>query len=224
MQLWILWLVLLLLPKESSMPTRTSNPAVPGVKASRTFLYACAAAAAAAGWKYHRALRSLGQTPNSSSGEGLAFICRWVELLGPREKRATGSLHVCGEKEGGKQGPCEKETTYCIDMFAAFEVIINRSKLARGEKTGNPISCTTVYHREEDSCLTWTSRCILCMQKDLRAWSHFGWPRWLRSRIELRGGGVVTATAHIQSLISISPRRPLPMLFRLFTFLFPKDL
>ena len=65
-----------------------------------------AAAAAAAGWKYHRALRSLGQTLNSSPGQGLAFICRWVELHELREKRSSGSVHVCErrrKKEGGKQ-------------------------------------------------------------------------------------------------------------------------
>lgn len=68
----------------AATPTKTSsNPAVPVV----THHLPLCAAAAAAGWKYHKALRSLGQTLNSSSGEGLAFICRWVELHELREEK-----------------------------------------------------------------------------------------------------------------------------------------
>ncbi len=70
--------------KMATMLTKTSsNPAVPVV----THHLPLCAAAAAAGWKYHKALRSLGQTLNSSSGEGLAFICRWVELHELREEK-----------------------------------------------------------------------------------------------------------------------------------------
>lgn len=53
------------------MPTKTSsNPAVP-VATHHLPVPVCAVAAA--GWKCHRALTSLGRTLNSSSGEGLAF-------------------------------------------------------------------------------------------------------------------------------------------------------
>lgn len=62
------------------------------------------AAAAAAGWRYHKALRSC-------SGEGLAFICRWVELHEFERREEKGSVHVCerkeskeGRKEGGGEG------------------------------------------------------------------------------------------------------------------------
>lgn len=68
----------------------------------------CAAAAAAAGWRYHKALRSC-------SGEGLAFICRWVELHEFERREEKGSVHVCerkeskeGRKEGGGEGNREK--------------------------------------------------------------------------------------------------------------------
>ena len=82
----------------AAMPTKHHQICASG-DASLTFVYVCgcvcvcaaAAAAAAAGWKYHRALRSLGQTLNGSPGEGLAFICRWVELLELREEK----LWIC---------------------------------------------------------------------------------------------------------------------------------
>lgn len=54
-------------------------------------------------------LRSLWQTLNSSTGEGLAFICRWVELHRLRAQRSW----ICarGETGGRKQDLCERETT-----------------------------------------------------------------------------------------------------------------
>lgn len=54
-------------------------------------------------------LRSLWQTLNSSTGEGLAFIYRWVELHGLRAQRSW----ICarGETGGRKQDLCERETT-----------------------------------------------------------------------------------------------------------------
>ncbi len=81
----------------AAMPTKTcSNPAVP-VVTHHLPLCVCAAAAG----KYHKALRSLGRALNSSSGEGLAFICRWVELHELREEKHW----ICAcmlEREGEK--------------------------------------------------------------------------------------------------------------------------
>lgn len=82
-----------------------------------------AAAAAAAGWRYHKALRSC-------SGEGLAFICRWVELHEFERREEKGSVHVCERKEskeGGGERNRKIRSGSC--MFAAL--------LARQKKKGS---------------------------------------------------------------------------------------
>lgn len=81
--------------------------------------------AAAAGWKYQNALEELG----TGAGEGLAFICRWVELHEPRERSSSG---VCagggGGRKEGKRG-AERERNHdwnCV--FVASDVIKGRSE------------------------------------------------------------------------------------------------
>ena len=182
--------------KRRHMPTKTSrSPAVPVVTHHLPLCCCCCCCRITDLWAVP------GQTLSSSSAQGLAFICRWVELHEkPRERRKRW-ICACREEKTVCEREREREKPLLELCVCSIRKLLeteprHREERERERERGSPISCPTTDHEEEDSRLTWTSRHILCMQGDLRAGSRFGFG-WGQER-SWEGKVFVTTAAHTQ--------------------------
>lgn len=131
-----------------------------------------------AGCKSQKALRSLGQTLNSSSGEGLAFIRRWVELRGEAQ-----DLCMRRREENQKRGSVRETNRYRNCVPATLQVI-----KARGEPRLN----------QPNNVTSQGARFSFCMQGRI---SPVSWS-WLQ--VQLRWNTAVNTTTWRYSVTLVS--------------------